>query len=49
MNRSVGEPSEDRTDWEAVDALTDAEIDAAIRADPDAAPPLTAARERNRR
>ena len=42
--RTVGctrdEAPEGRTDWARVDALTDAEIDEAIRADPDAAPTL---------
>ena len=31
-----------RTDWARVDALTDADIEAAIRDDPDAAPELNA-------
>ena len=42
--RTVGytrdEVPEGRTDWARVDALTDEEIDEAIRADPDAAPTL---------
>jgi uncharacterized protein (DUF4415 family) len=36
-------PSRRKTDWDRVDALTDADIRGAIRADPDAAPELNAA------
>ena len=37
---SVKDLKPGRTDWVAVDALTDEEIDAAIASDPDAAPEL---------
>jgi uncharacterized protein (DUF4415 family) len=35
--------SSNQTDWSRFDAMTDAEIEAAIRRDPDAAPPLSSA------
>jgi uncharacterized protein (DUF4415 family) len=35
---SRGSPSRGKTDWAAVDALTDAQIEAAVRNDPDAVP-----------
>lgn len=35
---SLGEPREDKTDWEGLDRLTDAEIAADAAADPDVAP-----------
>ena len=35
---SRGDPRRGKTDWAAVDALTDEEIEAAIRKDPDAVP-----------
>lgn len=35
---SRGSPRRGKTDWAAVDALTDAQIEAAIRKDPDAVP-----------
>ena len=38
--KSQTEKARPRTDWERVNALTDEEIDAAIRDDPDAAPEL---------
>jgi len=38
--KSRGEAERPRTDWARVDALTDEEIEAAIRDDPDAAPEL---------
>ena len=36
--KSHAEAERPRTDWARVDALTDAEIEAAVRDDPDAAP-----------
>lgn len=36
--KSHAEAERQRTDWARVDALTDAEIEAAVRDDPDAAP-----------
>ena len=36
--KSHAEAARPRTDWARVDALTDAEIEAAVRDDPDAAP-----------
>lgn len=36
--RSEGAAERDRTDWARVDALTDEEIEAAVRDDPDAPP-----------
>lgn len=41
--RTLSDLKKGRTDWERVDRLTDAEIDAAIAADPDAVPPLDSA------
>jgi uncharacterized protein (DUF4415 family) len=38
--KSSGKADRDQTDWARVDALTDEEIAAAIRDDPDAAPEL---------
>ncbi len=38
--RSLDSPGTDRTNWERVDSLTDEDIKAAIRDDPDAAPIL---------
>lgn len=38
--RSIDKAEHDRTDWARVDALTDEDIAAAIRDDPDAAPEL---------
>ncbi len=38
--KSVGAPKERQTDWTAFDAITDEEIAAAIRDDPDVAPEL---------
>ncbi len=38
--RSLKEAGEGRTDWKRIDSQTDAAIDAAIAADPDAAPVL---------
>jgi len=38
--KSTAEHVRPRTDWARVDALTDEDIDAAIRDDPDAAPEL---------
>ncbi len=40
MRRSAEELKGGDTDWDRVDALTDGDIDAAIRSDPDAAPEL---------
>lgn len=40
VRRSQGETLPDRTDWERVRALTDADIEKAIAEDPDAAPLL---------
>jgi uncharacterized protein (DUF4415 family) len=40
--RFLGDTKGDRTDWARVDALTDADIERAIAADPDAAPILGA-------
>lgn len=34
--RTLGEASNDRTDWARVDALTEAQVEQAIAADPDA-------------
>jgi len=41
--RTLDDLRKGRTDWERVDRLTDAEIDAAIASDPDAAPALDSA------
>ena len=38
IKRKWGEPRKGKTDWAAVDALTDEEIAEAIRNDPDAVP-----------
>jgi uncharacterized protein (DUF4415 family) len=38
IRRKWGERRKGKTDWAAVDALTDAEIEAAVRNDPDAVP-----------
>ena len=38
VTRRWGERRKGKTDWAAVDALTDAEIEAAVRNDPDAVP-----------
>jgi len=38
IKRKWGERRKGKTDWAAVDALTDKEIEAAVRSDPDAAP-----------
>jgi len=38
--RRISEPAR-KADWRRIDALTDAEIAAAVKADPDAAPLLT--------
>jgi uncharacterized protein (DUF4415 family) len=48
VKRSTGrssqrKPSRSKTDWDRVDALTDADIRRAIRSDPDAAPELDTA------
>ncbi|MBK3798664.1 hypothetical protein GAY33_05360 [Azospirillum brasilense] len=40
--RSVADPTDGQTDWKALDALTDEDIEAAVREDPDAAPMLSA-------
>lgn len=42
VRRSRADRRPGRTDWARVDALSDADIDAAIAADPDAAPALGA-------
>jgi len=42
IRRSAKQLKRDDTDWAAVDALTDEEIEAAIASDPDAAPILDA-------
>ncbi len=42
VKRSLWDRRRGKTDWARVDALTDAEIEAAIAADPDAAPILDA-------
>ena len=39
---SAHELQQGRTDWQALDALTDEDIERAIAEDPDAAPPLDA-------
>ena len=39
--RSLDSPGTDRTNWEKVDSLTDEDIEAAVRDDPDAAPILS--------
>jgi hypothetical protein len=36
--RSLGQTRRDRTDWERIDRLSDAEIEAGVAADPDAPP-----------
>ncbi len=41
VRRSLNEPRKRPTDWARADAQSDAEIEAAIRSDPDAAPLLT--------
>jgi uncharacterized protein (DUF4415 family) len=38
IRRKWGERRKGKTDWAAVDALTDEEIEAAVRKDPDAVP-----------
>lgn len=38
IRRSSSTPRAGTTDWTSVDALTDADIEAAVRSDPDAAP-----------
>jgi uncharacterized protein (DUF4415 family) len=38
IRRKWGERRKGKTDWAAVDALTDKEIEEAVRSDPDAAP-----------
>jgi len=38
IRRRWGERRKGKTDWAAVDALTDKEIEAAVRSDPDAVP-----------
>jgi uncharacterized protein (DUF4415 family) len=38
IRRRWGERRKGKTDWAKVDALTDTEIEAAVRSDPDAAP-----------
>lgn len=43
VKRSLRSTGPDRTDWQRVDALTDAEIERAVKEDPDAAPILDAA------
>ncbi len=43
VKRSIADSDDGQTDWEALDALTDDEIEAAVRDDPDAAPLLTSA------
>ena len=40
--RSLEEAGTGRTDWDRVERLTDAEIDASVAADPDAAPVVDA-------
>lgn len=40
--RSIADPTDGKTDWKALEALTDEDIEAAVRDDPDAAPMLTA-------
>ncbi|HEX5727641.1 MAG TPA: BrnA antitoxin family protein [Longimicrobiaceae bacterium] len=40
VRRRLGDERRGQTDWERVDALTDAEIEAAVADDPDAAPLL---------